>query len=354
MRFSRLRLALPDAGIVDALYFTGTHTQDGGERKRKDRMITSHKLLIEDKVRCESYQKAIRQVVKEGDVVVDVGTGSGLLAFFAIQAGARKVYAIEGGDIIDDAKKIAKINGLYGKIDFIKGISTEVNLPEKADVLVSELIGSLALEEDILKYLIDAKKRFLKEKGVIIPSYIDIHVAPVEAASTYEKEITFWNKNLYGIDFQKGREEAVNSRFIQLIDPRGILAEPAKLHYIDFCQVNEPKGPYIDNSVAFKIERGGILHGFCGWFSAKLSKGVMLSNSPHNRPTHWKQNFFPIQNPVHVKKGDAVRFKMNVKSFSHITVWSWIVEIKEKIIFSHSTFKSLPITKDCVLNTEGW
>ncbi|MDI6840882.1 MAG: 50S ribosomal protein L11 methyltransferase [bacterium] len=125
-------------------------------------MVIGHKVIIEDKVRCEAYQKAIRQVVKNGNIVADIGTGSGLLAYFAIQAGAGKVYAVEKSEIIEDAKRIAIANGWDDKIVFIKGVSTEVELPEKVDVIVLEVIGYFALEENLLKYISDAKKRFLK------------------------------------------------------------------------------------------------------------------------------------------------------------------------------------------------
>jgi protein arginine N-methyltransferase 1 len=320
-------------------------------------MITDHKILIEDKARCESYQKAIHQVVKRGDAVVDIGTGSGLLAFFALQAGASKVYAIERRDIIEDAKEIAKANNFSKKIVFIKRVSTEVNLSERVDVVVSEIIGHFGIDEGILKYFNDAKRRFLKEGGRIIPSYLEIIIAPVEAPDIYKKEIEFWNKNSYGINFSKFRHKAINSCFVQLIKPEGILAESVKLGSIDFYQLNEPKRVYIDNKVMFKIRRKGVLHGLCGWFEARLAKGILLSNSPHNRLSSWKNYFFPIETPVSVNKGDIVCVTMNAQSFFKNILWDWTVEIEKRfknkkvkqIKFHHSTFKSLTITGDWIL-----
>ena len=252
---------------------------------------------------------------------------------------------------------MAKANNFSRKIVFIKGVSSEVDLPERVDVIVSELIGYFALEEDLLKYLVDAKRRFLKEGGRIIPSHLEMFISPVETPDIYKKEIEFWNKNLYGIEFKKGRQEAINSRFVQLIRPEGLLAKPARLHSIDFYRLNELEKIYVHNSVTFKIEKKGILHGLCGWFSARLSEEILLSNSPQNRPTHWKNNFFPIERPVAVNKGDIVYVRMNAQSFSGNLVWSWIVEIEKsvkkekvkKIKFNHTTFKNLPLAKDWIL-----
>ena len=103
-----------------------------------------HKALIADAIRTTAYQKAIFETVKDGDIVVDLGTGTGILACFACQSGAKKVYAIEKKKIIELAKEVARANNLEEKIVFVGDASTEVTLPEKADVLISELIGTFA------------------------------------------------------------------------------------------------------------------------------------------------------------------------------------------------------------------
>jgi len=109
--------------------------------------------MMSDNIRLDSFRRAIFDTVAEGDVVVDLGSGVGILAFFAAQAGAEKVYAIEELDVAL-AQKLAQKNGL-DNITFIRGNSAEIKLPEKADVLVSETLGSFAIDENtlILPYL---------------------------------------------------------------------------------------------------------------------------------------------------------------------------------------------------------
>src|SRR5438128_2452160 len=83
--------------------------------------------------RCtRAYESAIRQVVRPGSVVVDIGTGSGILALMACRSGARKVFAIEPADVIQLAREIARANGYADRIEFIQSHSTAATLPERA------------------------------------------------------------------------------------------------------------------------------------------------------------------------------------------------------------------------------
>ncbi|MDI6840883.1 MAG: hypothetical protein QMD71_08580 [bacterium] len=169
-------------------------------------------------------------------------------------------------------------------------------------------------------------------------------MVPVEASDIYKKEVDFWDKGLYGINFQKIRNEAVNSRYIHLIKPEQFLSIPAKLHTIDFYEINDKQVMYVNNSVKFIIKQSGTFYGLAGWFDAWLSDKVILSTSPKNEPTHWKNTFFPIQEPVFVKKGDVIRVKMTAVPMFGKIIWAWRVEINGRR-FSHSTFKSIPIPK---------
>ena len=82
--------------------------------------FNTHIRMLADNIRVEAYRRAIFKTVRKGDRVVDIGTGTGILAFFALQAGARRVYAIETGPIIEVAKKTARDNGFSDRIDFIQ------------------------------------------------------------------------------------------------------------------------------------------------------------------------------------------------------------------------------------------
>ena len=69
-----------------------------------------HRRMLNDRIRTEAFRDAIEKVVKPGDVVVDVGAGTGILSLFAARAGAARVYAIERSPTIEQAKAIARAN----------------------------------------------------------------------------------------------------------------------------------------------------------------------------------------------------------------------------------------------------
>jgi protein arginine N-methyltransferase 1 len=307
-----------------------------------------HTALVADSARTDAYQRAISETVKDGDVVVDLGTGTGILAFFACQAGAKKVYAIEKQEIIEVAKEIARVNNIEKRIVFIKDISTEVTLPEKADVLLSELIGNFAYTENLLHFVLDARNRFLKKDGALIPSSIEMFLVPVEAPRNYD-EVAFWNQNLYGINFLPAHKVNMNSLHQCQIEVESFLSHPVLINDIDFNKIQKPEELYLDKAVSFVIDRPGILHGLAGWFDIHLSKNVLLSTSPALPVTHWENTFFPIEKPTKVAKGDTVKAGVTAAPWQGDIAYSWNVKVG-KDRFSHSTVQTSLLSAEDLLS----
>jgi histone-arginine methyltransferase CARM1 len=179
--------------------------------------------MLADYVRTGTYQKAILNNGHDfsGKVVLDVGTGTGILAFFAAQAGAARVYAVDASDAAHVAQTLAAANGLGSVVKVIKGKLEEIELPEKVDVIVSEPIGFLLVHERMLETYLVARDRFLKPGGLMMPTTGDIILAPFTDDNLYREHCGrasfFENQNFYGIDFSAISGQAYREYFSQAI-----------------------------------------------------------------------------------------------------------------------------------------
>ncbi|MFH1441170.1 MAG: 50S ribosomal protein L11 methyltransferase [Candidatus Omnitrophota bacterium] len=301
--------------------------------------------MLKDKIRMTYYQNAISEVVKKGSVVLDIGTGSGILAYFAFQAGAKKIYAIEHGEIIEDAKKLAQLNRLNKKIIFLNGMSDKIELPEKVDVVISEILGNFGIEENVHKFTIDARKRFLKPGGMLMPCWLDLYLVPVESKTIWEENIEIWNNNFFGFNLFPIRNYAISQRY--LTDCPGkdrFLSKPALISHSNFYEIDTMPSIF---EAKFIINKTGGFQGWLGYFKAGLSKNIILSTDPKESVTHWKQVFFPIANTVRVKSGDEVYVKIKAIPRKNNIFWEWKTRIfrnkAEAASFSQTNFN---ITKE--------
>jgi SAM-dependent methyltransferase len=290
--------------------------------------VFDHRVMLADRVRVASYQKAIHEVVREGDVVADIGAGSGLLAFFAVQAGASKVYAVEQGDVIDDAVGLAHVNGLEDKIAFLRERSDRVELPEKVDVIVSELLGNFGLEENVVRFLADAKRRFLKPGGKLVPAWLELYVVPVEWQAIWHDHIGLWSRDYYDLNLSPVKARSVSQRYVEACSGSAKpLAAPTMAAHMDLCESTGASCALQGRAV---ITQRGTFHGLVGYFQAGLSPGVILSTAPEQPPTHWKQTFFPLGDEVSVQDGDEVRYKLKAIPQMDAFSWQWDTSVHRK------------------------
>ena len=286
------------------------------------RTIDFHRSLLAEKGRSENYRRAIFNAVKANDIVVDIGSGTGILAFFACQAGAKKVYAIERGKIVELAKSLGQKNDFEDRIVFIKDYSYNVELPERADVVVTETFETFGLNGGLVGSVLDARKRFLKKSGVLIPQSVELFIVPVELSSIYRK-IDFWARNLYGVDLSPVRSFATNQMYAvkpTVVRPDVFISRPRSLVRFDLSRI---KTPDVDGEIHFTAKRNATLHGIAGWFSAQLSKGISISNAPNIMNPKWNDAFFPLERPVELKKGERIR--VIIQSANNGSVWRWQV-----------------------------
>ncbi len=145
--------------------------------------ILQYGQMVGDRTRVDGYFEALRNAIHPGSVVLDIGTGIGIFALLACRLGARKVYAIEPSDAISLAKTIADANGFGENIEFVQDASTNVTLPERADVIVSDLRGILPFCGRHISSIIDARERFLAFGGALIPQQDRLWAAVVGSSA---------------------------------------------------------------------------------------------------------------------------------------------------------------------------
>jgi protein arginine N-methyltransferase 1 len=276
--------------------------------------LQSHLQMLSDKPRVEAFRRAIAETVKAGDVVADIGTGTGILAFFAAMAGARRVYALEWAPIIDVARRIARDNGVAGRIRFIPAHSMEADLPEAVDLLVTETVGCFAFDEGITAVVEDARRRFLKPNGRIIPQRLLLKALPVYFPRGHPFE--FLDRGFGDMNLEHLRNLCANTifslRWPDLADARR-LAAGQNLADIDLRDCRAVTYP-LRLSARFTIACQGRLHGVVVFPHVHLTdkQRIRLFEDETFVPTHWEYTFFPNRRPLPVEAGDLLDLALTV------------------------------------------
>jgi type I protein arginine methyltransferase len=304
--------------------------------------------MIVDQGRMEAYRQALQQTIKPGAVVLDIGTGPGIMALMACQCGARRVYAIEPGDVIQVGRDLAAANGYSGQIEFIQAISTRVTLPEPADVIVSDLRGVLPLYQRIIPSVVDARRRFLAPGGVLIPRRDTLWATVLEFEEVYQEIIQPWDEDYYGLDLSLVRPLATSRTKTVVIKEDQMLSAPQCWGSIDYATVESPAA---QGQINWSVSRPGVGHGLGLWFDADLAPGIGFSNAPGEQGHIYGRTFLPWQEPVALSPGDTVTVSLAADLVGDDYVWRWDTDILDpdrpdqpKASFRQSTFFSVPLS----------
>jgi SAM-dependent methyltransferase len=155
-----------------------------------------HEEMLQDTIRTKAYELSMirNKELFEGKVVMDVGCGTGILSMFAINAGAKHVYAIEQANIHIKAKEIIKLNGYENKITVINGKIEEIELPVKqVDIIISEWMGYALLYEGMFDSVLFARDKYLAKGGKLFPDRAVVYIKGIDDIGFWRDKLDFWN-----------------------------------------------------------------------------------------------------------------------------------------------------------------
>jgi protein arginine N-methyltransferase 1 len=290
--------------------------------------LYEHEKMISDTVRVDCYHKAIQRYVGANDVVVDLGTGTGILALLAAKQGARKVYAIDHSSFIEVAERISEANEITN-IEFAKVNSREFSLEEKVDCIIHEQIGDYLFNENMIENLLDLRSRILKDKGVILPGKFELFLEPVCLQADHRVDF-LWDNITKGIDFRFLKGDRSLDRYMtpdysrKWLEPSGydyFLCEQKPLLRFDIMELNSAADIAEVVETSRKVVRPGLMDGFCLFFKVIFDEEIHFDNSPKSTRTHWGNCFFRVARRVY-RAGDNINYRLRMGDILKIGTWS--------------------------------
>jgi protein arginine N-methyltransferase 1 len=304
--------------------------------------------MIADKARFAAYADAIERAVRPGDVVVDLGCGPGIFALLACRAGAKRVYAIDAGEVIHFARQLAVANGFADRIEFLYEDSRRVQLPERANVLVSDIRGALPLFADAISSLEDARERFLLKGGAQIPQLDTIYAAILETPEFYNRLSSPWKDAGRGVDLSAALPLILNSVYKVRSAGSQLLTEAQVWCTLDYTAHLNPRA---GAKLRFRAMRSGTAHGVTAWFETKLFEDIGFASGPGSIGTIYGQGFLPWLEPVVLDAGQEVEVDLHADPVGGDYVWRWDTKIaacngQPEKVFQLSTFQGAQFTPE--------
>ncbi len=297
--------------------------------------------MISDSARFKAYTEALSRCVRPGAIVLEIGCGPAVFSILACRAGAKRVYAIETEDIIDVARQIAAANGVTDRIQFFQGDSRKTILPERVDVIVSDIRGALPLFDGAVASLQDARERFLSADGVMIPRREVLSAAIIQADQIYSSLISPWKTSAKDVELSVPLRLVLNSVHGVDLKAEVLLTEPEEV-----CSLDYMGNPSVNASASleFRTNRAGTAHGICVWFDTQLHEDIGFSSAPGSPVTLYAQLFLPWLEPVAVIQGQELLVKLDANLVGKDYVWRWETEIAgadggKKVRFRQSSFE---------------
>lgn len=271
-----------------------------------------HFAMLNDIERNDAFEAAIVKAVNRNSKVLDVGSGSGLLAMIAARSGANSVVSCEAvSSVAYLARKIVALHGFEKQIKIVPKYSNELivgeDLPERADILVTETVDCGLVGEGIVAIIRHARQSLLKEDAVIIPAGATIKFALLESSRVNNLNFV---SNASGFDVSAFNAFSTLGYFPVRLNtwPYRLLSQPSTAFEFDFYQDSlEPS----HRRKFIEVKQSGTCHGIVFWFELNLDNEIVYSNSIKNENSHWMQAVQCFKTPITVLQNESLEFEIS-------------------------------------------
>lgn len=322
-----LRDWLDDRPAVAAwIYPAGQHDY----REHNGRMFANfheQERMLADRPRMAFYQSAIARHIQPGDRVIDLGTGTGILAALAARRGATRVYAIDHSQILEHARSLAQANRIEN-VEFVATHSTEFSLPEPVDVIVHEQMGDCLFDEGMVANVADLRDRLLKPGGLILPSVFEFYCEPIKINDA--RLVPFiWELEVHGYDYASlERHRPQNPGYYHLVSSdlnlvEHFLGQPEPVLTLDLQTLQESDLP-LEIAFTRTVVNPGRMDGYAVFFRARVDGDLSLSSSPldRGRAPHWGFRILRSER-MDLAAGDLIDARLTVGRWTTIDTWRW-------------------------------
>ncbi|KAF8296455.1 putative arginine N-methyltransferase [Trypanosoma cruzi] len=273
-----------------------------------------HMEMLKDYHRTTSYRDAIwrNAYLFKGKVVLDVGCGTGILSMFAAKAGARKVIGVDCSSVTVQARQIVKDNGFEDVITIIQGKMEDLQLDEKIDIIISEWMGYFLLYESMLNTVLYARDRWGTPDVKLFPDRANMYACGISDQQYKEERFDVW-EDVQGFDFSYFKRLSYIEPLIDTVDRNQILTNMSNFFSFNINTVQEAELAF---TTEFELiaERSGCVDAISVHFDTPFAAGhevVVLTTTPLEAPTHWRQTVLYLFNSIHMNKGEKVKFRMS-------------------------------------------
>jgi len=275
--------------------------------------------LVLDEARTAAFARAVGAVVRPGDVVLDVGTGSGILALLAAKAGARRVFAVEASSAAAElARRHVVANGLSGVVEVIRADLGDLDeLPERPRVIVSETLGQFAPDENLHTSVRWAMNLAMPDAVCIPAAYRLVFAAARSDALAREVDRL---RNVHGV----GLPDLAECLCARVGDAH-LTAEDLAGPEVEGPSISVLSRPPEEHRASVPIRARGDVTGIAVSFAAALCEGVELRTGVGAPPTGWGQALFPVQPALPCEAGETIDIVIQPRVVTDRGTFRWVV-----------------------------